>query len=245
MRWRLSRLNLSYGLGELVIVVAGVLIALAVDQWNDGRLARIEERTIVERLISELNTDLAGLDSEALALDSKESSLHRVRSILLDTDNPINDPEAFLRDIIDGANYGWNQFAAQHTTFDELLGSGKFGLIQDAFLREGIASYYAFDTGRQRRIDARETQYPEISYWLVPRKNEGLFEDGFARSFEIEPDLSDVSIDRLLTDVRSSDLGTHVSAEINLARFVRNLSVRMRDICLDLIERLEAYRQTI
>ncbi len=38
MRWRLLKLDWAYAIGEFIIVIAGVLIALTIDQWNDGRL---------------------------------------------------------------------------------------------------------------------------------------------------------------------------------------------------------------
>ncbi len=42
MLWRKFKLEWSYAVGELLIVVAGVLVALAIDQWNDQRLERQE-----------------------------------------------------------------------------------------------------------------------------------------------------------------------------------------------------------
>ncbi len=45
MQWRFLRLGWGYAIGELIIVVAGVLIALATDAWNDDRLNRLEEQS--------------------------------------------------------------------------------------------------------------------------------------------------------------------------------------------------------
>ena len=70
MRWRLSKLNWSYGLGELIIVIVGVLTALSVDQWNSDRLDRLEEGRIVEQLTSDLNTDLMNLANLLRLLNS-------------------------------------------------------------------------------------------------------------------------------------------------------------------------------
>jgi hypothetical protein len=96
MRWRLSKLDWKYALGELTIVVVGVLIALAVDQWNTSRLNRIEEVTIVDRLISDLKADLVVLESELDALNEKEESLARVRTALLfSSQESIDDPKFF------------------------------------------------------------------------------------------------------------------------------------------------------
>ena len=41
MLWRKFKLDWKYAIGELFIVVAGVLLALAIDQWNERRLERL------------------------------------------------------------------------------------------------------------------------------------------------------------------------------------------------------------
>ena len=122
MRWRFRKLDWSYGLGELIIVIAGVLIALAVDQWNSDRMARVEEGEIIEQLISDLNTDVVEYELELSDLDEKEASLRRVRSVLASSSESVDDPAGLLRDVIQGANRGWNQTQARRTTFNELQG---------------------------------------------------------------------------------------------------------------------------
>lgn len=248
MRWRLLKLDWNYALGELTIVVVGVLIALAVDQWNTGRLNRIEEVSIVDRLISDLKADLVGFEFEIGAMDQKEESLARVRTALLSGDpEAIDDPQAFLKDVINGSNFGWNQVEAQRTTFNELLGAGKFALILDSGLREAIGAYYDLDANSYQRIDERETEYPYISYRLVPRVNEGRRDASGGGNVvaETEPDLDSEEAQRLVGSIFDSELADHVTAEVNFARFVRNVAYRMRDRCTGLIAQLEAYRDAI
>ncbi len=108
MRWRLLKLNWAYGVGELLIVVVGVMIALGFEQWNSDRLDRVEEVEIIERLIADLTSDLQDLENQASAINEKEASLLRVRSILATENARADDPAGFLRDVIDGANFGWN-----------------------------------------------------------------------------------------------------------------------------------------
>ncbi len=244
MRWRFRKLDWSYGLGELIIVIAGVLIALAVDQWNSDRMARVEEGEIIEQLISDLNTDVVEYELELSDLDEKEASLRRVRSVLASSSESVDDPAGLLRDVIQGANRGWNQTEARRTTFNELLGSGKFLFIRDAEIRVKIADYYDSDESAHKRIDERETQYPDVSYLLVPRKDEGLFETDVANRPR-EPDLEDSSAEKLVADVFASSLSNYINGEINLTRFIRNLDIRLRDERLDLLRTLEAYRETI
>ena len=50
MRWRKFRLDWTYAIGELVIVTLGVLIALAIGEWNDERVVRAEEFNVLSRI---------------------------------------------------------------------------------------------------------------------------------------------------------------------------------------------------
>ncbi len=142
---------------------------------------------------------------------------------------------AFLGDVIYGAQYGWNQNVAQRITFDELLGSGAFGLIQDSALRTAISDYYEVAAGEQRRIDERETEYPSASYRLVPRQDE----------FELEPGLSEAQLERLVTGVLESSIQEHVISEINFARFARRSHESVVQAATSLLSELEAYRNSL
>ena len=235
MRWRLLKLDWAYAIGELIIVIVGVLVALAIDQWNDDRLDRAEEVSIVERLLSDVERDLVGFERGLSVVARKVDSLDRVYPVLAASDSEPDDPVRFLGDVINGANYGWNQHIARRVTFDALLGSGKFGLIRAADLRVTIAEYYALDDSVHNRIDERETRYPHVSYQLVPRVNE----------FELEPNLSEDELQRLVAGVLASSLRDHVIAEMNFARFTHERFIALQTACRGLIERLQTYRDSM
>ena len=130
MIWRKFKLDWSYAVGELLIVVIGVLIALAIDQWNDDRLERVEEVDAVARILDDIQMDLQDFDFRLKAVGAKEESLLRVKTILAGSAS--NDPEVFLSDIIGGADFGWNQGLARRSTYDNLLESGKLGIIANS-----------------------------------------------------------------------------------------------------------------
>lgn len=231
MQWRFLRLNWSYAVGELVIVTMGVLIALAINEWNSDRLERAEEALILERLLADLQRDLNGYQIGLEVLGRKEDSLRRLHSALASPQSRPDDPTRFLEDVIDGASYGWNQHRARRVTIDELLGSGKFGLIRSAEIRTAIADYYESERGTADRIDERETAYPSISYQLVPRVNET----------ESDLALDTAQIDLLIDGVFESPLREHVIAEINFARFVRGRFTELQAACSALVTSLQAY----
>ncbi len=235
MRWRLLRLNWAYGIGELAIVVVGVMIALGFEQWNSDRLDRVEEVEIIERFIADLRVDL---DSIAFGMDlisGKETALNRISSSLQSPEKRPNDLTLFLQDVAESAGYGWTQASPRRTTFDEVLASGRFGLIRDTATRVGIADYYDSSLNRDDRIEERETEYPNLSYRLVPRVTE----------FELATDLSDAQLDELVSIVISSPLPDQMVGEMNFTRFLAVQFTNWRESCLELIDELELYRGTI
>jgi hypothetical protein len=226
---------------DLIVVVVGVFLGLQVTQWNEDRHERVAEREYVERLVEDLEADIAGFRDELQDLDLKEASLRRVQAALHANAAGVEDPEKFLVDIAEAANRGWNQWEARRSTFDELIGSGQLNLLRAASMREAIAAYYDNDAGTAKRIDARETRFPELSYQLAPRANEA------ARTYD-EPtavDLDGVELSELVDAVFASGLRDSIIAEINFSRFVRGMDEARMRRATDLLERLESYREAI
>jgi len=58
MRWRLLKLDIPYLVGELFIVILGVSIALAADQWRQSRNSNDLANQYVSRLIQDLDVDI-------------------------------------------------------------------------------------------------------------------------------------------------------------------------------------------
>ncbi|MEJ2088990.1 MAG: hypothetical protein P8Y69_11075 [Gammaproteobacteria bacterium] len=235
MHWRLSKLNWSYGIGELLIVIVGVLVALAVDQWNDQRRDRAEETEIVGRLITDLRADLERLSFGQDAISRKQVSLHRVYSSLASPNERPKNLAAFLQDIVFGAGYGWSQARALRPTFSELVASGKLDLIHDTAIRTKVVEYYDADLTRQSRIDARKTGYPDLSYALVPRSTE----------YEAARDLSEAQIERVFTKLADPSSRDYIVAELNFAGFLREQFNLWEDECVELIKTLESYLDAI
>lgn len=65
-KFRRNQMNskyLKYAIGEIFLVIIGILIALAVTDWNEGRIDRQREHKKLRQIQRGLETDLALLDS--------------------------------------------------------------------------------------------------------------------------------------------------------------------------------------
>ncbi|MCB0635106.1 MAG: hypothetical protein KDC54_00730, partial [Lewinella sp.] len=57
-----ARNYLIYALGEIVLIVIGILIAVQINDWNSGRKARQQERSILVEMQDDLQKPMADLD---------------------------------------------------------------------------------------------------------------------------------------------------------------------------------------
>jgi hypothetical protein len=62
---------LKYGIGEVVLLVIGILIALQINNWNENRKAENEQRAILSVVASDLETDIAQAKTLLNAFETK------------------------------------------------------------------------------------------------------------------------------------------------------------------------------
>lgn len=68
----------KYAIGEIVLVVIGILIALQINNWNEERKANRQEIQLLLNLRSEFKDNLENLDSVAIEVDNVINSLELV-----------------------------------------------------------------------------------------------------------------------------------------------------------------------
>lgn len=131
---------LKYALGEIVLVVIGILIALQINDWYQERLDR---RTESEYLIS-MKRDLAE-DTQDLekAIEGNAHLLEGLNETLELLANP-QDDEAWQRDLYThGIKYTYWFVITEFSqlTMAQLQYSGGMRLIRDARVREAMIAY--------------------------------------------------------------------------------------------------------
>lgn len=125
---------------ELVVVVAGILLALQVDQWASERAERQRENTYLWRLAGDLEAEQQGVR------DAQQFAHNRLEAV------------ALLEDMVDGKignvdpqRVPWAVETASWRSFpkttayvvSELRTSGQLGIIRSVELRKRLADHYA------------------------------------------------------------------------------------------------------
>lgn len=128
----------KYAIGEIILVVIGILIALQINTWNQNKQDRKHESEILNQLLQEYKSNLKQIDSKiALRKEVINSSLKLLESRNTNIEK-LN---------IDTINLFINR-ALYRPTFDpelgvsiELMNSGKLYLIANSSLRSKISSF--------------------------------------------------------------------------------------------------------
>lgn len=123
---------------DFLIVVAGIIIATQVNNWNQARVERSQGVLYRERLIADLRANEVDLLERRTYY---RSGRQRAEAALIALESPV---------ALDDASFLVNAYLAspiltrqlKRFTYDELVSTGRTGQIGDVTLREMVADYY-------------------------------------------------------------------------------------------------------
>ena len=133
---------LLYAIGEIILVVIGILIALSINNWNENSKNERLETNYLSRISKDLENDLLEFD---VAIKLAQERNNRVLFLQEVIENPelVRDSSNYFVQSIISAGYSYIPTISNHS-FEELKSSGRLALIQDEELRVLIAKYYGF-----------------------------------------------------------------------------------------------------
>ena len=129
---------LIYAIGEIILVVIGILIALQINNWNETKKLIQKEEKVLQQFKNELNDDLSILDDiiayNKFVINSCNELIHH-----LENDLPYNDSLSLFFD-------RWaspNVLEFNSSTYQNLTTTGP-ELIRNEELRKDILKLYNF-----------------------------------------------------------------------------------------------------
>lgn len=153
---------LKYAIGEIILVVIGILIALQVNTWNNVNLNMQKEKEYLDNLIEDLKVqeDLINIqvNHETRMREKCEKALTELNSNNINGDSVTT----YL------GNVTRRTFVVHDPTFQDLKSSGNILLIKDNALRKKILSFYQYLEYCALVIQtSNETTNAEFIYFLV------------------------------------------------------------------------------
>ena len=159
----------KYALGEIILVVLGILIALQINNWNQVRLSKKKEAKYVNRLIEDLVSDTLMISSQINASKERFEGGLMLDSLMKSNDLKNKNPIEIIF-VAQGIGRMWlPQYNSN--TYDDLINTGNFSLISDPNLADRVRTHYtSLPYSWNDTFDQRNEELRRIMVELIPLK---------------------------------------------------------------------------
>ena len=127
-----TRTYLLYAVGEIALVMIGILLALQVNNWNEGRLVEEEINAIVLNLNSEFKDNLEQLNNDLLRIDAVLNGLEELLDLTHEKSYNINQQE--FNELLE-TTFTTPTWSPSSVVVEELKYSGGFSRLNDETLK--------------------------------------------------------------------------------------------------------------
>ena len=145
------RRYLMYALGEVLLVVIGILIALQVNNWNSDRLQKASSRRYLAKLTHELDLMVQDYNNRRPFV---ETSLQEAREALRYLESCGADSQhasAFNQTMV--THQTLMKFTEIRNTYDEMIATGAFSGIDDTRVKSQVFRAYNILAAAQEQIN--------------------------------------------------------------------------------------------
>lgn len=131
---------LRYAIGEIFLVVIGILIALQVNNWNENRKNNSAANEALLSLREDFQDNITQIKDRVSKVNETTRYLNNVIKII-DRDSSTVNPDSLGHYLPIGAS--WWSVKITSSTYDALSGAGNLDLIQNKKLRKLLAEFYS------------------------------------------------------------------------------------------------------
>jgi hypothetical protein len=147
---------LLYAIGEIILVVIGILIALGVNNWNENKKNNKLGKDLLSRIHHDLVQDTVQFRSK---INSNNTLRNDIKQVLVDLYNGVDSiPQVQQMSAIYDQSLD-QVFSPNDNTYKSILSSGTLGLITNIELKENIVDLYS-------EYDETKNLLNSISQWM-------------------------------------------------------------------------------
>jgi hypothetical protein len=188
---------IAYAIGEVILVMIGILLALQVNNWNETRKLQSEETNLLKELLSDLEK------SNYYIQDSRSYNLYTIGEYqkiyeFLDKDLPYSEDLNISFGFVD--NWGVPYLAMN--AYETIQTKG-INLIRNNGIRDLLVDIYEYDFPLLKEMEREEWMYHETA--RIPMINKHIL------NFDLENDLSrPYDINKIKSDVEFKLMINHM-----------------------------------
>ena len=219
---------LKYAIGEIVLVVIGILIALQINNWNSKNNDRQMEKQYLENFMVEMRSDSSFLNGYwARTYPKKIEGLELARQYVKYNVEVI-DSTAFLSKIGIGGALSRTSLFENKSTYNDIISTGNIRLIQNEKIRNQILFYYTLVNNTISYMDNLRTDYATFVNSINPYDPKGNF----------DPDAKDIK--RAFELMKNDEFLSLTNNELTYAYALINRLDRLNNVLLEVMENIKS-----
>jgi hypothetical protein len=131
----------KYAIGEIVLVVIGILIALQINNWNEQRKNRNEEQALYKTLISSLDSDLADVNDKIFIV-SKALKAQKIFMTTSFDSIKANYTITQIEDLLYAVSESSRSFFPNYGLYNKITNNNNIDLIRSSDIQMKIIELY-------------------------------------------------------------------------------------------------------
>lgn len=125
-------------MGEILLVMIGILLALQVNNWNENRKKEVLAIQYLNRLVQDLTFDTSYYNQRTEQSKNVINRNHQVIRLMYQTQESAEDVKNFWKLI----SWPTEHLTTQNSTYTELTNSGNLDIFKNQELKTSIIQYY-------------------------------------------------------------------------------------------------------
>lgn len=236
-----ARTYLFYALGEVLLVVVGILIALQLNNWNESQKRIKQEKYLILELKKEFQENLILIDDDIQTNNAGLNGTLEFMKLLQDREL---EKQRRKSDSLIVYLYYINTFEPNSGVIDDIITTGKLDLIRDDSLRKELANWAGRNVDLYDDIDIRnnylfESLIPYVSKHYPMADLIDFYGDVALRSpawKELKRTGESINLDGMY----NKEMGSHLFNHAINHEYVISGSIIYRDYITSILNRIDA-----
>ena len=231
---------LMYAIGEIILVVIGILIALQINNWNEARKATIQEITLLKNIQQDIELDKLDINfnikHHKQMLKAEIELLAFLQSDLIKPKTPIDYSNALGFPLVS---------VIQKSTFNNLI-NNDISIISNNKLKKTITRFYDYFV---TAVVLMENETPEyntynvkkpffLKYFKLDNKSKSIKLSTENNEYQYNPDLERQSL--IFKNVQAAKKDEAFKIQLNESQVFRNAKTSNYINLLNEIDKLNA-----
>ena len=214
---------LKYAIGEIVLVVIGILIALQINNWNESRIEAIQEKVTLSNLNDEFQDNLTNLDSVSIRLSSTMAAMESLYAMFSEEENPYSSKtlDSLIGKVFTSPNWKPSEFV-----LNDLKNSDGLSKLNNKELKRLLFQWSRFDNQMKEIVMQTEKTSLDIIKFV---KDHGSLRNADVSNDSFPYGRSELNIDNLPL-LQNPQFENYIGDKLFVLHEAQSMSIRAKQL---------------